>query len=417
MRISISRGIGRRASHAPGCLAAGACLTVLLAHGARAAAVLSVQAPAGEFASTDARWQPWLGCWELSHEMLDDPEQRRPTDVPLTRSVPDPSTAIRVCVTPEGATSGVRMSTEVDGRPVIEERLVADGTEQPVDEANCRGSRRAEWSEDGLRLFSRAEITCAGEPAQSVSHLATIVSGTWVDVQAITREARQGVRVRRYRRIGNARPDPENRAIAGTGSFDVADVKEASAKVTPLVLQAALVETAARFRLTGRTMIELDRAGVADEVTDVMVALTYPDRFTVARERAPGGSDIFPPGSFADIGEDDEAYLWGYAPFAYSRWGFNDYWYTPDIVIVDESPEGGNGGHPASSGRVVNGHGYTRIDRADADAGARGSDSTDSTTSTSTAPAAESGGVSSQGYSSGDSSGGSDRTAQPRPPR
>jgi hypothetical protein len=285
MRISISRGIGRRASHAPGCLAAGACLTVLLAHGARAAAVLSVQAPAGEFASTDARWQPWLGCWELSHEMLDDPEQRRPTDVPLTRSVPDPSTAIRVCVTPEGATSGVRMSTEVDGRPVIEERLVADGTEQPVDEANCRGSRRAEWSEDGLRLFSRAEITCAGEAAQSVSHLATIVSGTWVDVQAITREARQGVRVRRYRRIGNARPDPENSAIAGTGSFDVADVKEASAKVTPLVLQAALVETAARFRLTGRTMIELDRAGVADEVTDVMVALTYPDRFTVARER------------------------------------------------------------------------------------------------------------------------------------
>jgi hypothetical protein len=255
MRISISRGIGRRASHAPGCLAAGACLTVLLAHGARAAAVLSVQAPAGEFASTDARWQPWLGCWELSHEMLDDPEQRRPTDVPLTRSVPDPSTAIRVCVTPEGATSGVRMSTEVDGRPVIEERLVADGTEQPVDEANCRGSRRAEWSEDGLRLFSRAEITCAGEAAQSVSHLATIVSGTWVDVQAITREARQGVRVRRYRRIGDARPDPENRAIAGTGSFDVADVKEASAKVTPLVLKAALVETAARFRLTGRTMV------------------------------------------------------------------------------------------------------------------------------------------------------------------
>ena len=82
-------------------------------------------------------------------------------------------------------------------------------------------------------------------------------------------------------------------AIAGRGLFRLADVKEASAKVTPLVLQAALVETAARFRLTGRTMIDLDRAGVADEVTDLMVALTYPDRFTVARERASGGGDIF----------------------------------------------------------------------------------------------------------------------------
>ena len=48
--------------------------------------------------------------------------------------VPDPSTAIRVCVTPAGATSGVRMTTEVEGRPVLEEMLVADGTEQPIEE-------------------------------------------------------------------------------------------------------------------------------------------------------------------------------------------------------------------------------------------------------------------------------------------
>jgi hypothetical protein len=186
MRISISRGIGRRASHAPGCLAAGACLTVLLAHGARADAVLSV--PAGEFASNDARWQPWRGCWELSHEVLDDPEQRRPTDVPLTRNVADPSTAIRVCVTPEGATSGVRMSTEEQGDR--RHRII-----------RCR--RR----QGGQRK---------GNPARP--------------------EGGAG---------GDGCPVPPDWPHDG----------------------------------------ELDRAGVADEVTDVMVALTYPDRFTVARER------------------------------------------------------------------------------------------------------------------------------------
>lgn len=415
MRISGSYDTGWRASRALGRTMAAACLAVLLAHGARVDAGVPMQDAAGQSARTDPRWQPWLGCWELSQESIDDPQAPSPLEGPPPRTVPDPSTAIRVCVTPEGATSGVRINTEVEGRPMVEERLVADGTEQQVEETHCRGWRRAEWSLDGLRLFSRAEITCAGEPAHSVSHLATIVGGTWVDVQGITREARQGVRVRRYRRAGNDAQDAENGAVTGAALFDLADVKEASAKVTPLVLQAVLVETAARFRLTGRTMIELDRAGVADDVTDVMVALTYPDRFTVARERASGGGS---PGAHDVTGEDDDAYLWGYAPFAYSRWRFNDYWYSPDIVIVNDGSEGGTGGRPASTGRVVNGRGYTRIEPAGAGS-STSDDNTDSTGSTSnaTASSGDSGGVSSQGYSSGDSSGGSDRTAQPRPPR
>jgi hypothetical protein len=416
MRMLVSRGSAPRASHALRAKTAVACLlVVLLGPGTRVDAGPSMQETAGAVAPTDSRWQQWLGCWELFHEVLDPLEAPDVAEPPVTDTMSVPSTALRVCVRPDGVTSGVRMSTEVEGRPVIEERLVADGSKQEVADTNCRGSRLAEWSQDGLRVFSRAEITCAGEPAHSVSHLAAIVGSTWVDVQGITREARQGVRVRRYRRIGSDRPHAGDMEIAGTGSFDVADVKEASAKVIPLVLQAALVETAARFRLTGRTMLELDRAGVADEVTDVMVALTYPDRFTVAREHA-GGSHPFPPGSLDPTGEDDDVYLWGYAPFAYSRWRFNDYWYSPHIVIVDEGSEGGPGGPPASSGRVVNGRGYTRIDPVEAGAGARDSDSTDSTASTSTAESGNSGGVSSEGYSSGGSGGGSDRTAQPRPP-
>jgi hypothetical protein len=414
MRMLVSRAVAPASRALPSKTAVACLLAVLVPLGMRADAGPSRQEAPGPVAPTDPRWQQWLGCWELFLEVLDPMETPERAEPAVAEPMPIASAAPRVCVRPDGVTSGVRMSTEVEGRPVIEERLVADGTEHEVADTNCRGSRVAEWSQDGLRVFSRAEITCAGEPAHSVSHLAAIVGSTWVDVQGITREARQGVRVRRYRRIGSDRPVPENIAIAGTGSFDVGDVKEASAKVTPLVLQAALVETAARFRLTGRTMMELDRAGVADEVTDVMVALTYSDRFTIARARASGGSDLFAPGSL-DATEDDDSYLWGYAPFAYSRWRFHDYWYSPDTVIVDEGSEGGPGGTPGGNGRVVNGRGYTRIDPVDA--GARDSNSTDSTASNAAATSGDAGGVSPQGYSSGDSSGGSDRTAQPRPPR
>jgi hypothetical protein len=329
---------------------------------------------------------------------------------PATRPAERPQT--RVCVTPAGATSGVRISTEAQGVPVVEETLVADGTERPVEDKTCRGARSAEWSRSGYRLFSRAEITCAGEPPHSVSHLATVFEDTWIDIQGITREGRQGLRVRRYRREADEAAALER--PPGTGSFGIEDVKEASAKVTPLVLQAALVETAARFRLRARTMIELDRAGVADEVTDLMVALSYPDRFAVARVSTSGaGGEVFHPGGAPDWTSDD-VYLWGYAPFAYSYWGFDDYWYSPDVVIIGDRNEGG-GERSSGGGRVVNGRGYTRIEPAEVAQAARGENSESGSTS-STAPASgDSGGVSSQGYSSGGSSGDSDRTAQPRP--
>ena len=116
------------------------------------------------------------------------------------------------------------MSTEVQGRPVLEETLVADGTPQAVDDKGCRGSRRAEWSRNGLRVFGEAEITCAGEQRHLVSHLAAIVGGTWIDVQGITREGREALRVRRYRRVADEAVAPHPRDLPGEGAFGIEDV-------------------------------------------------------------------------------------------------------------------------------------------------------------------------------------------------
>jgi hypothetical protein len=193
---------------------------------------------------------------------------------------------------------------------------------------------------------------------------------------------------------------------------------QATDQAPPLVLQATLVETGARFRLRARTMLELDRAGVPDEVTDLMVALSYPDRFRVARlEGSSGGGQGPAPEGWGEWPSD--AYPWGYAPFAYSYWQFNDYWYSQGVIVIGDDGDNGHpggGGGQSGGGRVVNGQGYTRIEPVSgAHATREDSSSSDSTSSTASS-SGESSAVSSEGYSSGGSSGDSGRTAQPRPP-
>ena len=56
---------------------------------------------------------------------------------------------------------------------------------------------------------------------------------------------------------------------------------EASPHVAAPALEAALVESRATFGLNARRLIQLDDAGVPSSVIDLMVALTYPQAFSV----------------------------------------------------------------------------------------------------------------------------------------
>ena len=116
-----------------------------------------------------------------------------------------------------------------------------------------------------------------------------IVPGpTWVDVQMSEVRGQRSVRVRRYGlsreqiRTGGARAmNPLSPAPLSRWTLD--EVKDASRKTAPEVLQAALVEAGTKFPLSGRTLVELKKAGVADTVIDVMVALTFPEKFVIDR--------------------------------------------------------------------------------------------------------------------------------------
>ena len=377
----------------------------------------------------DARWSTWLGCWELVTEDVRD--VARPGRLPL-RQLEDGRP--RICITP--APDGARFETLVSDQPAVSYTIVPNGSDQPLTETECRGTQRAEWSADGRRLYSRAELTCGTDTARRrVSTLALIApNGQWIDVQAVTLEGRESVRVRRYRHAGDAGTSTQ-RMLGNALSLDA--VKEASGKVSPLAIEAALIETNAGYDLSAKRLLELDEAGVPDSVIDLMVALSYPDKFIVERTARATATTTYINDPWAlgwgfghPIWYDDfYASSYYYSPYA-SRYGFNSA-YGPGSVFVIPSGGGSIEPQPSGAGRVVDGLGYTRVRPREPEPAVRNTGSTASTfagagsgpapssgssgSSSSGSSGSSSGGASSGGSSSsGSSSGDTGRTAVPR---
>lgn len=334
------------------------------------AAGLSLFAPAAVSAqSSDPRWSRWMGCWDLLTQAAPTPADATPgRPVPRRRAAAADSERPHVCVEPRGA--GVVLRTFVADRAVLEQAIVADGTSRPVSDAACRGSERAEWSHDGRRLFSRAEVTCPGEPVRTVSGLTLFgPDGTWIDTQAVTVGARENVRVRLFRRqAGQPAAAP-----ADVRPMQVADVIEASRAVAPGALEAALIESRARFSLSGRTLVALADAGVPGSVTDLMVAVSYPRAFTIERAMRDDRLASFDPFPYAGSWGYGLPATWGgdpyyYSPYYFSPFGFSYLGLYPQmfgsgVSFVDaDGGDGGNtSGRDVEPGRVIDGRGYTRV--------------------------------------------------------
>src|SRR5262247_3277878 len=189
----------------------------------------------------NSSWMAWLGCWEL----IQDDTRSGIGSVPITGTAsarPSASrpTDMRVCVTQDASTAGVKMTTFAAGQVVLEQTIVADGREQPIKETGCTGSQRAEWSDNRRQLFMHAELQCKDQPRRSVSGLTLIVDGpAWLDIQALGVGGDQLLRVRRYRRVADqsslspdaaARADAEAQQLAAT-PLTVEDVIQASSNV------------------------------------------------------------------------------------------------------------------------------------------------------------------------------------------
>jgi uncharacterized membrane protein YgcG len=365
----------------------------------------------------DSRWVPWLGCWELVDDDRRDPlvGEADPTqgqDVPVRGFV---------CLNPAPDGNGVTVTTNADGETILEETLIADGQKNPSAKGKCSGWQETEWSEDGYRLFTNAELTCEENRHLTISGLTMMVPrSTWVDIQIVESTAGRAVVIRRYRPADVADEDENvpmisadlemqssRSRLALTNPLSAQDIAEAATKVAPEALEAAVLEHEEGFALDAAALMELADAGVRPGLIDLMVALSYPDQFVV--ESGSGGEGggmggfAIPGTAFGGVGPYSYSRPYYLTPFSYY------YYYAPhhpryvvNPVSVREVRQG-----------LVSSRGYARVAPRPTGRHARrrGGSSGDSGVSGSSGSSGSGGSVSSRGYSSG---GGSGRSATRR---
>jgi hypothetical protein len=260
----------------------------------------------------------------------------------------------------------------------------------------------------------------------------------WVDVQMTEVRGNRSVRVRRYALSREQRRAARTDGVALLERWTMDEVKDAARHTAPEVLQAALIEVGAKLPINARRLVELDEAGVPGQVIDVMVALSFPEKFIIDQPglSAYGGGYGGYTGGFGGTLDpwllaSELAWVSLYSPFGYQYYGYYDPRYGLGwgnwVGVVP--PAGGGAAPDDPNGRVVNGLGYTRVRPREPEprisdgvvdrSGSRGGRDGGASGSGDSGGGSGGSGVTSGGYTSGGgggASGGSGRTAVPRPP-
>ena len=387
---------------------------VLLLGSAAAAGAQSTQ-----LAAADARWTPWVGCWQPS--------------APDAAVVQAPFKAAPVvCFVPAPGNGTVDLVTVHGATVETPERVDANGSRRAVSRDGCTGWETAEFSPDAKRIYLKSEHQCTGDRMRTSTGIMSITpTGEWLDVQSVKVDANSGVRVVHYGRVpvpaavsADLRTSIENGSLASgvaaletRDSVRVADVVEATRHVDPLVVQTWLVQLGQGFNMDAKRLAELANAKVPTNVIDVMVALSYPQAFAINLAQADG--QIVPTGNQAQangqeaLGNGPTVFMnfdpmWSSSYGYYSRYGsygynngyYGSYYQGRPVIVTRPNGTVDTPQQSQSRGRMVRGSGYTRGDGG----AARGSTSGGGDRSSGSGSSGSSG-----------SSGGGTRSAKPRP--
>ena len=243
---------------------------------------LIMAAPIAAAQEVDSRWAPWLGCW---------------------RAVDETAAAPMLCVVPLTGEAAVEMLTIVDGQVVSRESIFADAQEHAVSRDECQGWERAEFSDDSRRIYLRSELTCGASLHRSSTGVMSMVSPyEWLDVRTIDMDGQSLPWALRYRLasqtdfqaagqgnlVSALGPDARMARRAASLPMAVDDVIEASGKVSAETLQLWVVERGEPLALDASRLIEMADVGVPPSVIDVVVAVSYPEKFVVNEGRTAG---------------------------------------------------------------------------------------------------------------------------------
>ena len=337
----------------------------------------------------DARWLPWLGCWELTVG---------PTD----------SEAPMLCLRSVAAGKGVEMLSVTDGEIVAQEPIRADGMNRQTSREGCEGWERTSFSDIGYRVYLRAEFVCEGGLERNSGGLMSMVSPyEWLDVRTVEVGGESVPWVLRYQlatreavEAAGLEDITADRAmaqqvarIAASSALTIEDIIDASAHMDAKAVEAWVVERGDQFTLDASRLVAMADAGVPESVIDMVVAVSYPEHFVVDRGLEGNAelaeSEYSRRGPYGRSGRIGYGYGYGYAgyydpfflsPFysPYAGYGYNSPYrygfgyglgyggygfgygtygrYRPTIVVVGRREHVA----PGPFSRAIRGRGYTR---------------------------------------------------------
>jgi len=301
----------------------------------------------------DSRWAPWIGCWQDLDEMAQAP---------------------LLCVVPLDREAGVEMLTVLDGQVVSRESIVADGEQYLLTREECGGWERAEFSGDARRIYVLSEFNCGDSPPRTSTGVMSMVSPSeWLDVRTTKVDGQAFSWVVRYRQASRADfqaagqgdlvetqgLDTRMARMAASIPIAVDDVIEAVKKVSTETVEIWVAERAEPLALDASKLIEMADAGVPASVIDIVVAVSYPDRFAVNQGYPSGRSTAESGVAFGGAGYGSRV---GFDPFQnpfydpYARYGYySAYGYGPRYSVGFYS---GRYGYPYGRLGGYGGYGY-----------------------------------------------------------
>lgn len=348
-----------------------ATLAVISPRTAQAQAQLQAQAQ-----SSDARWLPWLGCWQAEGSS---------------------SEAGIVCVRPASDQSSVEI-LRMNGKDVVSHEMVwADGQRHETTRDGCTGWEEGAFSKDGQMVFLNSSHTCDGGVVRTGGGIMALASpNEWLDVRYTGTSDSKTPWVQKYH-LATA----EQTAAAGMSDIlanrawsvvaarraaasapTVDQVIEASKAEPAPVVQAWLAERKTPLKLDAKALERMADAGVDSTVTDMAVAISYPNHFRVnTRPPSEAVYGRYPTRGWGRYGYYNPYFfdpfwdMYGFSPFGYAfspygYYGYSGYYpyggylggyyggygygygYTPVITITNPTP--------VQHGRWVPGKGYTR---------------------------------------------------------
>ncbi len=222
---------------------------------------------------------PWLGVWSIVED-----------ESAVPASGPNSTPTVEIRSTAEG--KGLEISRKAMQQPEVKETLIPDGTKRPVQSDSCSGWQTSRLIPSTGTIVTSSEMDCKDAGSFTTSGMRMIVAGNqMLDILGIKvagqiRIATRHLQFERELALSGdslASMASASARSAASAPWSVESIIQLSSSVEAAVLQAALVERNARVDLTAKVLKQLQRAGVREDVIDLLVALEYPDRFDIQR--------------------------------------------------------------------------------------------------------------------------------------